>query len=94
MNLEAFSFTCTESEAAAIYLRVKAAGFEANSQGVKAYLLASENGAGEFVEEDSGDLSQKVGRILEFAERNPEVTQAVIKKGSDLLATLFRKGKA
>lgn len=92
MNLEAFSFTCTESEASAIYLRVKAAGFEANSQGVKAYLLADESAQGEAIEdEDGGDLSQKVGRILEFAERNPEVTQAVIKKGSEILTTLFKK---
>lgn len=90
MNLEAFSFTCSQAEAAAIYLKVRAAGFEANSQGVKAFLLANPNEAQEESFDDS-DLSDKVGRILEFAERNPEVTQAVIKKGSDLLATLLKR---
>lgn len=91
MNLEAFSFTCTQAEAAAIYLKIRAAGFEANSQGVKAFLLAAPQYTEEEAAFEDSDLSDKVGRILEFAERNPEVAQAVIKKGSDLLATLLKR---
>ncbi len=96
--LEGFSFTTTEGEAAAIYFMLKAEGLEPNSQGLKEFLLrtAGVNPGGSAEEEDDEDLdeedlSDKVRRIIEVAERNPEVTQYAIKKGAQLLGTLLKR---
>jgi hypothetical protein len=92
--LEGFSFTTTEGEAAAIYLMLKSEGLEPTSQGVKDFLLRTAGvTSGETVEEDAdeSDLSEKVRRIIEVAEHNPEVTQYAIKKGAQLLGTLLKR---
>lgn len=95
--LEGFSFTTTEGEAAAIYFMLKAEGLEPNSQGVKEFLLrtagASPGGSAFEADDetDEEDLSEKVRRIIEVAERNPEVTQYAIKKGAQLLGTLLKR---
>lgn len=98
VTLEGFSFTTSEGEAAAIYFMLKAEGLEPNSQGVKEFLLRTAGvtpggtDTGESEDEaDEGDLSDKVRRIIEVAERNPEVTQYAIKKGAQLLGTLLKR---
>lgn len=97
--LEGFSFTASEGEAAAIYLLLQEEGFEPNSKGLKAYLLRAA-GAGpggtdedevEDQDEDRAELSDSVRRILEAAERNPEVTQYALKKGAQFLGTLLKR---
>jgi hypothetical protein len=96
--LEGFSFTTTEGEAAAIYFMLKTEGLEPNSQGLKEFLLRTAGASpGGSAEEDGDedlneeDLSEKVRRIIEVAERNPEVTQYAIKKGAQLLGTLLKR---
>lgn len=98
--LEGFSFTTTEGEAAAIYLMLKEEGLEPNAQGVKTFLLRAagaipvdneEAGDSQSVEDDTEDLSDKVRRIIEAAQSNPEVTQYAIKKGAQFLGTLLKR---
>jgi len=95
--LEGFSFTATEGEAAAIYLLLQEEGFEPNSKGLKAYLLHAAGAApggmdeDEPAEDERAELSESVRRILEAAERNPEVTQYAIKKGAQFLGTLLKR---
>lgn len=96
-TLEGFSFTVTESEAAAIYFTLKSEGFEPTSQGAKAFLLSAAgiasggapNDSG--AEDEPGDLSEKVRKIIEAVGRNPEVTDYAIKKGAQLLGTFFKR---
>jgi len=95
--LEAFSFTTTEAEGAALYLLVTDAGFEANSAGVKAYLLwkagvhAGPQGAGDEAEGGDEPLTENVRRILDALERNPEVTNLAIKKGAEIFGSLVKR---
>lgn len=96
--LEGFSFTTTEGEAAAIYLMLKEEGLEPNAQGVKTFLLRAAGAipddrgtADSEPEEDNEDLAEKLRRIIELGERNPEVTQYAIKKATQMLGGLFRK---
>lgn len=97
--LESFSFTTTEAEGAALYLLVTDAGFEANSAGVKAYLLwkagvhAGPQGAEDEAETEAGDepLAENVRRILDALERNPEVTNLAIKKGAEIFGSLVKR---
>ncbi len=99
MELEGFSFTLPASEAAAVYLLVTAAGFPATSQGLKEYLLltagVTEANEEKVVQDESDlgreDLSDKIRKIVDLAERNPQVTEYALKKGSQLLGTLFKR---
>jgi hypothetical protein len=98
LQLEGFTFTATEAEAAAIYCLVSAEGFTPDSKGVKAFLL-HKAGVGETPEppepdaqgSPEDDLSGKMGRILEVLERNPEVTDYAIKKGAQVIGSLLKK---
>ncbi len=96
--LEGFSFTATDGEASAIYSLLKEAGFEPNSKGLKAYLMRLARGEGEASgpdqeepEDSQPELSESLRCILEAAERNPEVTDYAIKKGTQVLGTLFKR---
>lgn len=97
LQLEGFTFTTTEAEAAAIYCLVSAEGFTPDSKGVKAFLLhkaglgEAPEDAGAEAEDSPDDLSGKVGKILEVLERNPEVTEYAIKKGAQVLGSLLKK---
>jgi hypothetical protein len=92
-QLEGVTFTLLPLEAKAIFEMVASEGFLSNSQGIKAFLvsLAMEEEAEE--ENEGGDLSEAVKRILEVAEKNPEVTKQAIKKGTQILSTLMDKLK-
>lgn len=97
--LESFSFTTQQSEAAAIYFMLKSEGLEPNSQGIKTYLLTAAGVLSDIDEEDDAsdeaskpeDLSETVKRILDAAERNPEVTEYALKKGAQLLGTFLKR---
>lgn len=98
VGLTGYSFTATPAEDAAICLLLKEAGFDADSKGLKAFLLSAAGVApgGDYEEEEgeddsSADLSKALKTILEAAARNPQVTQYAIKKGGDLFASLFKR---
>ncbi len=98
VGLTGYSFTANPSEDAAICLLLKEAGHEPDSKGLKAFLLQAAGVAPGGVDEDDqadqegqGDLSDAVRRILEAAERNPEVTDYAIKKGAELFGSLLKR---
>ncbi len=96
LGLTGYSFTANPAEDAAICLLLKDAGFEPDSKGLKAFLLQAAGVApGGSDEEDDQpddpDLSDALGRIIEAAARNPEVTQYAIKKGTELFGSLLKR---
>lgn len=97
LGLTGYTFTATPAEDAAICLLLKEAGFAPDSKGLKAFLLSAAGVApGGEPEEEEGEevqetnLSAALRVIIEAAERNPEVTQLAIKKGGDLITSLFK----
>ncbi len=96
LGLTGYSFTATAAEDAAICMFLKESGFEPDSKGLKAFLLraAGVTPGGESEEEDDGedaDLSTALGRIIDAAKRNPEVTDYAIKKGTELFGSLLKR---
>lgn len=96
LGLTGYSFTATPPEDAAICLLLKEAGFEPDSKGLKSFLLHSAGVApgGDEGEDDQGedsDLSSALGRIIDAAKRNPEVTDYAIKKGAELFGSLLKR---
>lgn len=95
VGLTGYSFTATPPEDAAICMLLKESGFEPDSKGLKAFLLhAAGMAPGGDSEEDEGedaDLSSALGRIIDAAKRNPEVTDYAIKKGAELFGSLLKR---
>jgi hypothetical protein len=94
LGLTGYSFTANPSEDAAICMVLKEAGFEPDSKGLKAFLLHAAGVAPGGDEEDQGedaDLSSALGRIIEAAARNPEVTDYAIKKGAEFFGSLLKR---
>jgi hypothetical protein len=95
VGLTGYSFTATPPEDAAICMLLKESGFEPDSKGLKAFLLhATGIAPGDDSEEDEvedADLSSALGRIIDAAKRNPEVTDYAIKKGAELFGSLLKR---
>lgn len=97
--LTGYSFTANAAEDAAICMLLKEAGFEADSKGLKAYLLSVAGvapGGDPDYEDDEGEeppLSRAIGAIIEMAERNPQVTQYAIKKGTEIFGSLLKRSR-
>ncbi len=97
IGLTGYSFTANPSEDAAICLLLKEAGFEPDSRGLKSFLLHAAGvspGGDEDHDDDQGedgDLSDALGRIIDAAKRNPEVTDYAIKKGTELFGSLLKR---
>lgn len=93
--LEGFSFTCNQVDADKIYALLKTNGFEENSDGLKKFLIAFHDGLEpEMDDEDEieEDRISKVIRVtLETAAQNPELAEALKKKGGHALASLLKK---
>jgi hypothetical protein len=92
LALECFTFTVTESEAAAISLFLTDNKCEPNSQGLKKFLLIH-SGVEKNEEEIAQDegLSRGVARLTEALQRHPEVADALKKEGARIVGSLMRR---
>lgn len=94
LGLTGYSFTANPAEDAAICMLLKVSGFEPDSKGLKSFLLHAAGASPESEEECEGedaDLSSALGRIIDAAKRNPEVTDYAIKKGAELFGSLLKR---
>lgn len=87
--IHAFTFNCTEAEAEKIYRLLRENEFEESGKGAKEFLLElSQMEDGDL--EDENPLREKVTRAFQVLQDNPEVTAAIIKKGTQM-GTLLKR---
>ena len=92
--LESFSFTCSASEGEKIYALLKLNGYAENSEGLKKFLIDFHDGEETLEPEETEDRVSKAIRFgLETIAQNPEIANALKRKGSDLAASLLKKMK-